>query len=294
MLEISAKTKVFAVLGDPIAHSLSPFIQNYTAQLRNCDMVYHAMHVTPENLEAAINGGKALGIDGFNITVPHKKAVMKYLCGIDKQAEAVGAVNTLKLTENGYTGYNTDIIGAYYAFEENNIGISGKTVVVLGAGGAGNACAAMAMSRGAKKVYIANRTVDTAEALAEHLSQYYDTGSEVLSIEKVCEIEKADIVINTTVLGFADKADMTPLKDVGWYKRAGVGAVFDAIYAPWETVFVKQARACGLKALNGFSMLVYQAVAAQEIWLDSEFDKKERTKICRELTEKYIQKRGIK
>ena len=238
-MEISAKTKVFAVLGDPIGHTLSPMIHNYTARLRGSDMVYHAFHVTPDGLEAAVKGGQALGISGFNITVPHKKSVMKYLCGIDPGAELIGAVNTLKLTENGYVGYNTDVVGVYYALKEAGIEINGKNVLVIGAGGAGYACAAMALIRGADKLYIANRTLETAAAFAKRLasSSYKTEFNEVQAIGMggIDGLENIDIVINATVLGFGERADMTPINDVSWYKKAGVSAVFDAVYSPWET-----------------------------------------------------------
>lgn len=290
-MEISAKTKVFAVLGDPIAHTLSPMIQNHAAALRGIDMAYHAFHVVPDDLENAVKGGAALGISGFNITVPHKKSVMAYLCGINEDARAIGAVNTLKLTENGYVGYNTDVIGAYYALETNGIEIQGRTVVILGAGGAGNACAAMAVSRGAKRVLILNRTLATAAQLAARLNEHYGAyGCEICAgdIISVNDTEKADIVINCTTLGFGGRADMSPVNDVKWYEKAGVSAVFDAVYSPWETRLLREAQQAGIKTVNGFPMLVYQALAAQEIWFDIEYTAQERRGICDELTEKYL------
>ena len=161
--DINADTKVFAVLGCPVGHSLSPLIQNTAAKLKGHNMVYTAMCVEPEQLGDAVKGGRALGISGFNITVPHKKAVMEHLCGLDPLAELIGAVNTLKLTENGYVGYNTDAVGAYYALAEAGADVKDKNVLVIGAGGAGYACAAMAFMRGAKSLYIANRTVAVAD-----------------------------------------------------------------------------------------------------------------------------------
>ena len=286
-MEISAKTKVFAVLGDPIEHTLSPMIQNYAAGLRGLDMSYHAFHVLRDGLENAVKGGFSLGISGFNITVPHKKDVMKYLCGLDKNAEAIGAVNTLKLTPNGYVGHNTDIIGAYYALETNGVEIKDKNVVVFGAGGAGNACAAMAASRGAKKVIIANRTLNTAKELAAHLLKFYASDIRAVGMDEIYDID-ADVAINCTTLGFGAKADMTPVGDVSWYKKAGVSTAFDAVYSPWETRFLREAKQEGVKTVNGFPMLVHQALAAQEIWFDIEYTAQERQKICDELTQKYL------
>ena len=281
------------MLGYPIEHSLSPLIQNTAAGMRGCDMVYTAMRVAPEELGNAVKGGKALGISGFNITVPHKKNVMQYLCGIDPQAEMIGAVNTLKLTENGYVGYNTDITGVYYALKENGVEVKGKNVLVTGAGGAGNACAAMAVVRGAKNVYIANRTEETAEQLAARFRDEADKNGcmvRSMGMYDIYGLENVDIVINTTVLGFGDKADLTPIEDAGWYKRAGVSTVFDAVYSPWETRLLREAKEQGVKTVNGFPMLVYQALAAQEIWSGEEFSPEFRREVCKKVTEYYITK----
>ena len=286
-MDILAKTKIFAVLGDPISHSLSPMIQNYIAQLRKYNMSYYAFRVAPNDLEAAIKGGFALGISGFNITVPHKKEVIQYLYELDKTAEMIGAVNTLKLTPNGYVGYNTDIIGAYYALKINGVEVKDKNVLVIGAGGAGNACAAMAFVRGAKNVYIANRTIATAKTLSER----FGVNVSALSTEEICSLEDVDIVINTTTLGFGDKADMTPVEDSEWYKKAGVSAAFDAVYSPWETRFLREAKGLGIKAINGFPMLVYQAAATQEIWFDTEFSDEFKLKLCEKLTKKYLEEK---
>lgn len=290
--DINAKTKVFAVLGYPIEHSLSPLIQNTAAKMRGCDMVYTAMRVAPDELKNAIQGGKALGISGFNITVPHKKNVMEHLCAIDPQAEMIGAVNTLKLTENGYIGYNTDIIGVYYALKEQGVDVKGKNVLVTGAGGAGNACAAMAVVRGAKNVYIANRTEETAEKLAARFSETAaKNGCSVRSMGMydIYGLENVDIVINTTVLGFGDKAELTPIEDASWYGRAGVNTVFDAVYSPWETRLLREAKAEGVKTINGFAMLVYQALAAQEIWYETEFSADFKREVCEKVTKYYTE-----
>lgn len=137
---VKGKTAVYGVIGCPIEHTFSPAIHNTMAKTLNKDMIYEAFRVEKDNLESAIKGAYSLGIKGLNVTVPHKVEVMKCLCDIDKRAKVIGAVNTLKYTENGYVGYNTDIIGVYYAIKNKGFDVKGKTVLLLGAGGAGNAC----------------------------------------------------------------------------------------------------------------------------------------------------------
>ena len=186
---VKGKTAVYGVIGCPIEHTFSPAIHNTMAKTLNKDMIYEAFRVEKDNLESAIKGAYSLGIKGLNVTVPHKVEVMKCLCDIDKRAKVIGAVNTLKYTENGYVGYNTDIIGVYYAIKNKGFDVKGKTVLLLGAGGAGNACGVMAADKGAKMLYIANRTVSKADKLAESIrAEYPDTEIKTLSIDDIYDI----------------------------------------------------------------------------------------------------------
>ena len=213
---------------------------------------------------------------------------MKCLCDIDKRAKVIGAVNTLKYTENGYVGYNTDIIGVYYAIKNKGFDVKGKTILLLGAGGAGNACGVMAADKGAKMLYIANRTVSKADKLAESIrAEYPDTEIKTLSIDDIYDIPNVDIVLNATVIGFGENKGLSPIKDTGFYKAKGVEMVFDAIYSPWETQLLKDCRKEGITGINGFDMLVYQAVAAEEIWFDEEIDPQLTEKARKELSDFY-------
>ena len=233
---VKGKTAVYGVIGCPIEHTFSPAIHNTMAKTLNKDMIYEAFRVEKDNLESAIKGAYSLGIKGLNVTVPHKVEVMKCLCDIDKRAKVIGAVNTLKYTENGYVGYNTDIIGVYYAIKNKGFDVKGKTILLLGAGGAGNACGVMAADKGAKMLYIANRTVSKADKLAESIrAEYPDTEIKTLSIDDIYDIPNVDIVLNATVIGFGENKGLSPIKDTGFYKNKGVEMVFDAIYSPWET-----------------------------------------------------------
>ncbi len=284
---IKGDTDVFAVIGCPVRHSFSPVIHNTMADITGRNIIYTALEVQPEKLTAAIKGAYALGIKGLNVTVPHKVAVMSELCRMDKRAEVIGAVNTLKYTDNGYEGYNTDVIGVYYAIRNKGFDIRDKNVLLLGAGGAGNACAVMAADKGCKRLFIANRTVEKAERLADNVKNAFGCDTTAMALEDIYAIDNVDIVINSTVMGFGKNTGISPIKDKTFFKAKGVGLVFDAIYTPWETQLLKDAAECGVCGLNGFDMLVYQAVAAEEIWFEESFDKALQEKLCSELSKYY-------
>ena len=283
---VNGKTAVFGVIGDPIEHTFSPCIQNTFADILGKNIIYTALHVMTGNLGDAIKGAYALGICGLNVTVPHKKEVIKYLCDIDKRAEAIGAVNTLKYTENGYVGCNTDIIGIDYSLKIRNTDIKGKKVLLLGAGGSACAAAVFAASGGAEKITIANRTQSRARELAEHTNKYYKADIEAIGLDEIGKNDSYDIVFNTTTVGFGKMEGMSPIEDEGFFERKKVSLAFDTIYIPWKTKFISDAEKAGVTAVNGFDMLIFQAAAAQEIWFDEKYDMG-KIKNIRDELEKY-------
>jgi shikimate dehydrogenase len=270
---INGATSVYGIIGSPVEHSFSPVIHNTMAEQLSLKLAYVPFLVKEGEVETALKGAYALNIQGLNVTVPHKKAVIEHLCALDKRAEAIGAVNTLKYTKDGYIGYNTDVIGVEYAITHHGYDIKDKSVLLLGAGGAANACAVMSAYKGCSVLYIANRTVERAQELADRVSKYYpDTTVVALALSDIDTLDKVDVVLNSTTIGFGEHIGQSPVKDKSFFKAKGVQLVFDAIYSPWETQLIKDAEAEGIDALNGFDMLVYQAVAAEEIWQESSFD----------------------
>lgn len=284
---IAGNTKVYGIIGRPIHHSFSPILHNTIANRLKKDFVYIPMLVESGNLEEAIKGAFALNIRGINVTVPYKVDVIKHLYKLDKRAEIIGAVNTLKYTQNGYIGYNTDIIGAYYAISNKGYTVAGKSVLLLGAGGAANALAVMAVENKCKKLYIANRTVEKAKKLANSISKHYEADIEVCSIEDINNIKSVDIIINSTTIGFEDKRNLSPIEDINFYKAKGISLVFDAIYTPWNTKLLLEAKGQGVDIINGFDMLIYQGIAAQEIWFEEEYTSDFKKLICSELAKFY-------
>lgn len=281
---INGKTQVFGVIGDPIEHTFSPQIQNTLGG----NIAYVPFHVKAKGLEAAVKGAYELGIKGLNVTVPHKKEVMNYLCGVDERATQIGAVNTLKYTENGYIGYNTDFIGILYALKNRGVEIKNKSVLLFGAGGSACAAAVMAAYEGAKRLIIANRTIENARKLKEHINKYYKIEILITDMSLKSCSEQCDIAINTTVLGFGKNIGLSPIEDLNDFKRLNIKACFDAVYVPWKTKFLSDAKSLGITAVNGFDMLVYQAAAAQEIWFETKYDEDLKEKIRAELEHYYI------
>lgn len=262
-LAVNGSTRIYGVIGDPISHSFSPQIHNTIAAALGHDLIYVPFHVNSGGLGESVKGAEALHIKGLNVTIPHKQAVMAHLSALDDSAQEVGSVNTLLLKPQGYVGYNTDCTGMYKVFSCAGVTLKDKTVMVLGAGGSAYAACIMAASHGASEIFIANRTPEHAKNLANHVNTYYTVPVHVLSYDQITDLKK-DLVIQTSSLGFGSQAGASPVSDRRFFH--GVEMALDIIYAPWETEFLRDARAMGVSAANGFDMLVYQAVAAYEIW----------------------------
>ncbi|MDD5945934.1 MAG: shikimate dehydrogenase [Clostridia bacterium] len=282
---VNGKTNVYGIIGNPVEKSFSPVLQNTIAKELGKSAAYVPFKVERGQVKTAVEGARALGIKGFNVTVPHKIEVMDALCAIDPVAKRIGAVNTLKLTEKGYEGYNTDIIGLKKCFEERNISIEGKTVVLAGAGGAANSAAMLAGEEKAAKLVIVNRTAEKAEALAERVRKYYPIEVEVTDYDSITDIADPEIFVQTTSVGMGNDVDGTPVKKTEFFDNVKI--VVDIIYTPWETRLMKDAAARGAVTVNGFDMLFYQGLASFEIWHDMKVDRETAKELKEKLTAFY-------
>ncbi|MEA4971661.1 MAG: shikimate dehydrogenase [Candidatus Metalachnospira sp.] len=282
---VNGRTEVYGIIGNPVEKSFSPVLQNTIAKELGKNIAYVPFKVDRGEVKTAVSGGQALGIKGFNVTVPHKIEVMESLCEIDKTAERIGAVNTLKLTQNGYKGYNTDIIGLKKTFQERNISIEGKTVILAGAGGAANSAAMLAGEEKAKKLVIVNRTSEKAELLAQRVRQYYSLTVETVSYEDIMTVCDPEIFVQTTSVGMGNDAENTPIKNTEFFNN--VKFAVDIIYTPWETKLMKDAVRRGVQTVNGFDMLFYQGLASFEIWHDMSVDFNTAVMLKEKLTNFY-------
>ena len=286
---INGKTRVCGVFGCPVEHTLSPAIHNILARETGIDLVYVPFHVEPENVEAAVKGAYALNLLGVNVTVPHKSAVIPYLKEVDPEAAMIGAVNTLVRVPGGYKGYNTDLPGLYRALLSEGIQIEGEQILLLGAGGAARAAAFLCALKGAQRVYLLNRSLEKAVAVAEEVNR--SCGRECvqpMALEGWRELAGGRfLAIQGTSVGLAPDTERAVIEDSAFYELIHTG--FDLVYRPAETKFMRMVRQAGGRACNGLKMLLYQGVEAYELWNGCRVEEETAAvcydRLCRELEE---------
>jgi shikimate dehydrogenase len=259
-------TLVCGLIGNPVRHTMSPLIHNTLAEETQTNLVYVPFEVQEEGLKNAVRGAYELGIRGLNVTVPYKSDVMQYLKYTDPLAESIGAVNTLVRDEalKGYRGYNTDMTGLYRAMLEEGIALEGETVVILGAGGVARPTAHLCINKGAGKVYILNRTLEKAEAIAEEIDDDRVIPMDMDRYHEVLLKEKSFFAIQCTSVGLFPDVNSAVIEDEEFYRH--VSAALDVVYKPLETKFLKLAKAAGARTFSGLKMLLYQGVDAFELW----------------------------
>lgn len=255
-----------ALFGYPLSHSISPAFQQAALDSLSIEACYSARPTPPEGLASEVKKLRDDDHLGANVTIPHKELIREYLDRMDPWAETVGAVNTIVKDNGRLVGHNTDGYGFLRSLEERG-GFSpeGKSVLLLGAGGAARAAVFALAERGAGTVLIANRTVERGEALAgEVRGRSLDVESVPLS-EARSAARRVDLIVNSTSMGMAPgpNAGLTPLESRDINPRS---LVYDMVYTPQQTPLMDAARGAGAKALGGLWMLVYQGAAAFEMW----------------------------
>ena len=255
--------KLYGVLGDPVAHSLSPVMHTAAFASLGMDALYLPFRVSREQLGDAIHGAASLGFGGLNLTIPLKEAALHYV-EADQLAKQIGAVNTVAFTTGRPEGYNTDGLGSLQVLREVAGDLAGTTVLILGAGGAAKAIAFYLDAEGAS-VTIADRTRARAEELAQRLANAVAIG---LGSELATKLAAADILINATSVGMHPRVDETLV--TAELMRPDL-VVFDIVYNPLETKLLQEAHRAGVKTcISGVKMLVYQGAAAFKLWTNRE------------------------
>jgi shikimate dehydrogenase len=249
---LNSDTILFALLGDPVSHSLGPMMHNTAFSELGYNGAYLAFRV--KDIGKAVVGIKALGIKGASITIPHKVPVMDFLDELDDTAEKIGAVNTIMNRKNVLTGYNSDGLGAVKALFERTT-IKDKNVVILGAGGAARAIGFATISEGAR-VTVINRTPAKGEELAK------DLGADFQPISKLNKTA-CHILINTTPVGMFPDIDAMPVRKQDLDKTM---VVMDVVYNPLKTRLLRAAENIGCQTIDGVSMFVYQGAFQLELW----------------------------
>ncbi len=268
---VDARTRVFAVIGSPVEHSLSPEMHNASFESLGVNCIYVAHRVERHELGDAIAGFRALKYGGVNVTIPHKCEVLRYMDVLSREAELTGAVNTLVFREGRVEGHNTDGRGAVLALQEAGVEVDGARVLVLGAGGAARAiCVALAIA-GAAHVSVAARRVEQAEEVVELVHRAGGRGSALKLVQELGRevVEAHDVVINATPVGMHPRTGETLL--TGEQLTRGQ-VVMDIVYNPRRTRLLEEAERAGCRTVDGVGMLVHQGAEAERLWLGVEPD----------------------
>ncbi|MCY4491136.1 MAG: shikimate dehydrogenase [Thaumarchaeota archaeon] len=257
-------TKTYAVVGDPIDHSLSPNIHTAAFKALNMDCVYIACKILKDDLDASLGALKEIQISGFNVTIPHKISIMKYLDETDESCSVIGAANTIVINDDKtLRGYNTDMDGFLEPFKKKNLPIKDSNVLLLGAGGAARAIVAAFAKECAGHISIANRNIANAESLSEFSKTLGLKATPFLLDDVKDSAKEYNIIVNATPIGL--KNEPSPISFEGIGKDT---IVYDIVYLPMNTDFIWQAREKKATIIYGYEMLLGQACRSFEIWHD--------------------------
>jgi shikimate dehydrogenase len=254
-------TKTYAVIGDPIEQSLSPNIHNAAFKKLGMDCTYIAYRVPKGELEAGIESLKKIKISGFNVTIPHKVEMIKFLDSVDEICSIIGATNTVTNNEGKLRGYNTDMEGFLDPIKKRNLLIKNSRVLLIGAGGAARAITAGFAKEKAEKITIANRTLQNANTLAQFA---YKIGidANVVTLDQVGETASDyNFIVNATSIGMKNESSPISTKTIN-----EKSVVYDIVSKPINTDLIQQSKKKGATIIYGYEMLLGQAALAFKIW----------------------------
>ena len=266
---ISGKTELLGVIGNPIGHSLSPVMHNAALNEMGSDFVYVAFPIDESVLSTAVAGFGAIGVQGFSVTIPHKQSIMAELVHISELATAVGAVNTVWKTAQGWYGTNTDVEGFVSPLREMNRDWSEENAIILGNGGAARAVVVGCAELGFKSIQVIGRNSNRLQDFLASFNNFESVASRLTvntwdTLDSA--IENADLIVNSTPIGMAPNINVSPLTSTQSQKIKNGAIAYDLIYTPNPTEFLKQAQVQGATAIDGLEMLVQQGAAALKIW----------------------------
>ncbi|MCT4592951.1 MAG: shikimate dehydrogenase [Anaeromicrobium sp.] len=253
---IKGSTKLYAVIGDPINHSLSPELHNTLFDRGESDSAYIPLKIRYDELGENIHTLRN-NLCGFNITKPHKQNIIEYLDHMDETSKVYNAVNTVKVENGKFMGYNTDGYGFSKSIEHLNL--EGKKVLLLGAGGAASVVLYELLKKGAR-VHVKNRSRKKAEDMVENILKFSSNKN-----THICDEinDNYHMIVNSTPLGMGEYKGIMPIEEIHLEE---VKVAYDLIYNPYHTEFLRKAKEKGAQVINGFEMLFYQGIRAQEIW----------------------------
>ncbi len=248
--------KHFTVIGNPVKHSLSPKMHSWIFANLEIEAEFTKTHTESNDLQKVVGDIRSGKIDGMNVTIPHKESIMKYLDGINPRAELIGSVNCIMNSQEKIIGNNTDWFGFTKLLKFNNIQVTNKEVIVLGAGGVARAVIFALKQMGVEKIRLLNRTVSRAQLLEDEIvTAHWIDHAENFVNEK-------SIIINCTSVGMYNNDMPLPIQLI-----MSNQILIDTIYTPLKTSFLRSGDKIGAKTINGLEMFIHQGIASLELWL---------------------------
>lgn len=254
--------RTYCLIGDPVSHSLSPAMHNAAFKSLSMDDVYIAYKVSSHELESSVESLRSVNISGFNVTIPHKIAVLQYLDEVDLLSRKAGAVNTVASIDGRFKGFNTDIQGFLQPLLNRGIDFRGLSVLLFGAGGSARAVVASLSSvTGISKLVVANRTYNKSSELSKQAELQGLTSSVSMIEEAKVMAKRFDLIVNATSVGLQSNESILDSEDID-----GSSTVYDLVYRPVMTKLLENAREKGARIIYGYEMLLEQGAQAFEIW----------------------------
>ena len=266
-------TKLIGLLGHPIKQSYSPFIHNVAFQFKNIDYIYLPFDVVTDELEIALKGAVTLGMNGLNVTIPHKVKIIDFLDDLSEESSMIGAVNTITIEQGSLKGYNTDVHGILETLSQFKDEINGEQVTIIGAGGGARASIfTLIRYFKPKEINIINRTLQRAETLQVYFydKMRYDNikSAELFPPDLVETFKSSKLIINASPIGMFPAIEDSPTNLEESFHKDQI--VFDMVYNPTETKLISMAKNQGAKVFGGLTMLVHQAAKSFELWTGEE------------------------
>lgn len=269
-MNISGKTKIYGLIGNPIENSISPQIHNKLAEIFFLDIAYVPFKINENDQAKIFSALRQLNIAGVNVTSPYKNLDLKYFVAADENVSITRSVNTIKNVDGNFFAFNTDVYGIEKTFERNQVEIYNKNVLIFGSGGAAKSVLYAAAKKNPKTIYIANRTFEKAVQLKKMFgARFANTKIKVIGLDEIYSLKNIYLAVQATTVGFQN--DLSIVKEDSFFKNVEVA--FDLIYSPWETKFLTDARKFDAKIINGYEMVICQAMKSFEIWHDVRISK---------------------
>ena len=253
--------KKLGLLGEKLGHSYSKEIHEIFFKLTGKDASYKLIEKEMEDIPSFMQELREGKFDGVNVTIPYKNEVMNYMDNISDSAKKIGAVNTITVKNGKLIGDNTDYFGFLKTLQQNDINVKDGKILMLGTGGAAKAVYNVLIDEGAKNIYLAT--------ISENDSFEIRKGDRLIHYSEIRNVRNVNLIVNCTPVGMYPAVNMTPLEEVN---MINTDCVVDIIYNPEETVLMKKYKERNVKAVNGLTMLIFQAIKSEEIWNDEKYD----------------------